>query len=151
MNWQQVLTALAPENVLLAGMLLLLCAEIMAGRTRDGFDIAFVAVAGAAAAAWALYAAGYTAEPFSGHYSIAPQGALAKLVVLALALPVLLISRDDFAESRYYVLLLASLYGACLLVSSDSMPTLFLAREIMSSLASVSSPRMRSAIVGLPA
>ena len=132
MNWQQVVTAMAPENVLLAGMLLLLCAEIVAGRTRDGFGIAILAVAGAVAAAWTLYATGYTAAPFAGHYSIAPPGALAKLVVLALTLPVLLISRDDFAESRYYVLLLASLYGACLLVSSDSMPTLFLALEIMS-------------------
>ena len=44
----------------------------------------------------------------------------------------MLISRDDFAETRYYVLLLASLYGACLLVSSDSLPTLFLGLELMS-------------------
>jgi NADH-quinone oxidoreductase subunit N len=45
---------------------------------------------------------------------------------------VLLISRDDFAETPYYTLVLASLYGACLVISSDSFPTLFLGIEIMS-------------------
>ena len=39
---------------------------------------------------------------------------------------------DDFEETRYYVLVLSSLYGACLIVSSDSFPTLFLGLEIMS-------------------
>ena len=132
MNWQQVVTAMAPENVLLLGMLLLLGGEIVSGRTRDGFVIAFLALIGAVAAALSLYTGGYAAAAFPGHFSIEPSGSLAKLVLLALTLPVVLISRDDFAESRYYVLLLASLYGACLLISSDSMPTLFLALEIMS-------------------
>jgi NADH-quinone oxidoreductase subunit N len=63
---------------------------------------------------------------------VGPTASLAKFALIALALPVVLISRDDFAETRYYVLLLASLYGACLLVSSDSMPTLFLGLELMS-------------------
>ena len=53
-------------------------------------------------------------------------------MLLALAVPVLLISRDDFAETPYYTLLLASLYGACLVISSDSFLTLFLGIEIMS-------------------
>ena len=58
--------------------------------------------------------------------------ALAGLISIALAVPVLLISRDDFAETPYYTLVLASLYGACLVISSDSFPTLFLGIEIMS-------------------
>jgi NADH-quinone oxidoreductase subunit N len=132
MNWSQVVTAMAPENVLLLGMLLLLGGEIVTGRPRDGFVLAFLALVGALAAALALYTGGFSAAPFPGHFSTEPSGSLAKLVLLALTLPVVLISRDDFAESRYYVLLLASLYGACLLISSDSMPTLFLALEIMS-------------------
>jgi len=53
-------------------------------------------------------------------------------VILALALPVLLISRDDFRDTRFPLLLLSSLYGACLLVSSDSFLTLFLGLELMS-------------------
>jgi NADH-quinone oxidoreductase subunit N len=132
MNWQQVVTAMARRTCCCWASCCCSDAEIAAGKGRDGFGIAFVAVAGAVVAAWGLYSSGYTAAPFAGHFSITPVGALAKLVVLALTLPVLLISRDDFADTRYYVLLLASLYGACLLVSSDSMPTLFLALEIMS-------------------
>jgi NADH-quinone oxidoreductase subunit N len=132
MNWQQVVTAMAPENLLLLGMLALLGAEIVAGRSRDGFVIAFVALAAAGTAALTLYLNQYAAAPFPGHFSVDASGSLAKLVLLALTLPVALISRDDFAESRYYVLLLASLYGACLLISSDSMLTLFLALELMS-------------------
>ncbi|MDH5274464.1 MAG: NADH-quinone oxidoreductase subunit N, partial [Gammaproteobacteria bacterium] len=106
--------------------------EIMRGRPRDGFVVAFLALIAAAAAALTLHAESYAAAPFFGHFSVGPVASLAKFALIALALPVVLISRDDFAETRYYVLLLASLYGACLLVSSDSLPTLFLGLELMS-------------------
>jgi NADH-quinone oxidoreductase subunit N len=132
MNWNEVLTALLPENVLLLGMLALLCGEIVTGRPRDGFFLALLAVLGAGAGALALHASNYAAAPFAGHFSVDPGTSAAKLVLLGLTLPVLLISRDDFAETRYFVLLLASLYGACLLVSADSMPTLFLGIELLS-------------------
>jgi len=86
----------------------------------------------AAAAALTLHVESYVGAPFHGHFSVGPDASLAKFALIALALPVVLISRDDFAETRYYVLLLASLYGACLLVSADSLPTLFLGIELMS-------------------
>ena len=132
MNWHDVLTAMLPEHILLAGMVLLLCHEIVSGKDRDGFFLGFVTVAAAAIAACVLFAQGYAGSPFAGHFSVAPETSLPKAAILGLTLPVLLISRDDFAESRYYVLLLASLYGACLLVSSDSFLTLFLGIELMS-------------------
>jgi len=132
MNWHDVLTAMLPEHILLAGMVLLLCLEIASGKDRDGFFVALLAVAAAAVAACALFAQGYAGSPFPGHFSVGPMTSLPKAALLALTLPVLLISRDDFAESRYYVLLLSSLYGACLLTSSDSFLTLFLGIELMS-------------------
>lgn len=132
MNWSEVAKAMLPEHLLLAGMVILLTLEILRGRPRDGFVVAFLALAAAAAAALMLHVESYTAAPFSGHFSVGPDASLAKFALIALALPVVLISRDDFAETRYYVLLLASLYGACLLVSSDSLPTLFLGLELMS-------------------
>ena len=53
--------------------------------------------------------------------------------MLALAVPVLLMARDDFADDGpFYPLLLSSLYGFCLLMSGDSFLTLFLGLEIMS-------------------
>ena len=132
MIWQDVLTAMLPEHILLAGMLLLLGHEIVSGRERGGFLIAVGTVAAATIAACWLSATGYVNSPFPGHYSTDAAAAASKIVLLALALPVLLASRDDFEESRYYVLVLSSLYGACLLVSSDSFATLFLGIELMS-------------------
>ena len=52
--------------------------------------------------------------------------------MLALALPVLLMSRDEFDGGEFPVLLLSSLYGVCLMQSADSFLTLFLGLEIMS-------------------
>jgi len=52
--------------------------------------------------------------------------------VLALVLPVLLMSRDEFAGAEFHLLLLSSLYGVCLLLSSDSFLTLFIGLELMS-------------------
>ena len=132
MNGPLILTAMLPEHLLLVGMLAILGLEIRNGRPSDGFALALLSVAAAAVAALWLCASGFHGVPFPGHFSVDPAAALPKAVLLALALPVLLISRDDFAETPYYTLVLASLYGACLIVSSDSFPTLFLGIEIMS-------------------
>lgn len=132
MNWQLILTAMLPEHLLLVGMLAILGLEIKSGRPRDGFALAVLFTTAAAVAAFWLYATGFTGAPFLHHFSVGPVASLPKAVLLALAIPVLLISRDDFAETPYYTLVLASLYGACLIISSDSFPTLFLGIEIMS-------------------
>jgi len=132
MSWLAVLTALAPENVLLAGIVVLIVMEIVSGKPHSSLAVSLVAVAASAAAAALLYTGGYAATPFPGHYSIDPAGSLAKAIVLALALPVLLMSREDFAkDGQFHILVLSSLYGFCLLLSSDSFLTLFLGLEIM--------------------
>ncbi len=132
MNWHDVLIAMLPEHLLLVGILLLLGVEIVSGRVRDGFLIAVTSVAAATIAAWSLYTRGYVGAPFLEHYTVDPMAFIAKAAILAFTLPVLFISRDDFASSRFQALLLSSLYGACLVVSSNSFPTLFLGLEIMS-------------------
>jgi NADH-quinone oxidoreductase subunit N len=131
-NWPLVLQSMLPEHLLLLGILAILGLEIWSGRSRDGHALAVVAVTAAGVAALWLHASGFAAAPFAGHYSADPSTSLPKAVLLGLALPVLLISRDDFAETPYYTLVLASLYGACLVVSSDSFLTLFLGLEILS-------------------
>jgi NADH-quinone oxidoreductase subunit N len=132
MNWSVILTSMLPEHLLLVGMLAILGLEIRSGHSRDGFALAVLSVGAATAAALWLFVTGYLAEPFPQHFLVDPASSLSKAVLIALALPVLLISRDDFAETPYYTLVLASLYGACLVVSSTSFPTLFLGIEIMS-------------------
>ena len=132
MSWQSVLTAMLPENLLLAGIVALLGVEIAGARSRASLPLAFIAVATAAAAAAWLALAGYAEAPFPGQFSVTPAGLLAKAIVLALVLPVLLMSRDEFAGAEFHVLLLSSLYGVCLLMSSDSFLTLFIGLELMS-------------------
>jgi NADH-quinone oxidoreductase subunit N len=132
MNWNAVLASMAPENALLAGIVLLISVDIVASRPQRGFALALVAIGAAALAAAVLAASGYAAAPFAGQFSIGPASAAAKLVVLGLALPVALIARDENPGSRFYMLLLSSLYGVCLMLSADSFLTLFLGLELMS-------------------
>ena len=132
MTWQAVLTAMLPEHLLLAGIVVLLIMEIASDRPRGALAVALAFVAAATAAAAWLGFTGYTEAPFPGQFSVDPAGSLAKAAVLALAVPVLLLSRDDFTAGPYYPLLLSSLYGFCLLYSAESFLTMFLGLELMS-------------------
>jgi len=132
MSWQAVFTAMLPEHLLLVGIVLLLVLEIASDKPRGALGLSLVIVGGASAAAAWLHFTGYAAAPFPGHFSIDAPSALAKAVVLALGVPVLLLARDDFPEGPFYPLFLSSLYGFCLMLSSDSFLTLFLGLEIMS-------------------
>ncbi len=80
MNWQGALLAMLPEHLLLAGIVLLICLEIVPGRPRGALALALLAVTAAAAAALTMHANGYAASPFPGQYlgepgRVARQGA----------------------------------------------------------------------------
>jgi NADH-quinone oxidoreductase subunit N len=131
MSWQSVLVAMLPEHALLAGIVALIVAEIAMAKPRGALAIALVSVAAAAAAATWLQLSSYAGTPFEGQYSVAAADLAAKAVVLLLAIPVLLLSRDDVSSTRFHVLVLSSLYGVCLMLSADSFLTLFLGLELM--------------------
>ncbi len=134
MNATVVLTAMLPEHLLLAGLVLLLAMEIVSDRPRGLLVVSVLSVAAAALAAAWLAASGYSAAAFPGQHSVDPATLAGKAIVLALALPALLLARDDFADGphSFYALLLSSLYGALLILSSDSFLTLFIGLELMS-------------------
>jgi len=133
MNWTALLVALAPENILLAGRVVVLTIEIFVPRPRGALAVAFATVGLALVAAFGLYVAGFSAEPFPGEFSTDPGSSLAKATILALTLPVLLMARDEFSKSGpFAVLLMSSLYGVCLMLSADSFLTLFLGLEMLS-------------------
>ena len=132
MTSHTVLTAMLPEHLLLLGIVLLIGLEVAGRGRRFALAVALVFVAAAAAAAARLALDGYVAAPFAGQFSVDPSSLLVKAMVLAFALPVLLMSRDDFSGGEFPTLLLSSLYGVCLLQSADSFPTLFLGLELMS-------------------
>lgn len=132
MNWTLLLVVMAPENLLLAGLVTLILIETFSGRPRGLLTVSVLAVLAAFVAAAGLSAAGYTAALFPGQYSVDATAYAAKAIVLVLAVPALLLGRDEFPEGPFYSLTLSSLYGACLILSADSFLTLFLGLELMS-------------------
>ena len=144
MNAQAVFTAMLPEHLLLLGLVLLLVLEIMGRAQRWWLPVALASVAAAALAALGHALDGYAAAPFAGQFSVDPGTLFAKALVLMLALPVILMARDEFGGAaraggedsstgaEFASLLLSSLYGVGLVQSADSFLTLFLGLEIMS-------------------
>jgi len=133
MNWSFMIVAMLPEHMLLAGIVVLIALDIAGvGKEHSGLA-ALLAVAAAALFAVLLAVVQFQGSPFPGHFSV-DQGTLtAKAVVLALALPLLQMSRDEFgSDERFYILLLSSLYGVLLVTSADGFLTMFLGLEIMS-------------------
>jgi len=132
MNASAVLLAMAPEHLLLAGIVALLVLEIFSERPNAALPLAVAFVAAAAGAAAWLGFTGYVGAPFPGQFDLTPPASFAKALVLALAVPVLLFSKEDFGRGEFYPLILSSLYGICLLASAESFLTLFLGIELMS-------------------
>jgi NADH-quinone oxidoreductase subunit N len=132
LNWAAVAVAMLPEHLLLAGIVVLLGLEIARGTPREAYVVSLAGVTLATAAAVWLALGGFEVAPFPGQFSVDAAAASGKAIVLALALLVLGIARDDFGRGAFPILLLSSLYGVCLLLSSDSFLTLFLGLELMS-------------------
>lgn len=133
MNWSSIITATLPEDLLLFGIMLLILLEIGMARPRFAQGVSLLTILAAALASAWLGMSGYEIVAFPGHFSVNPVELMAKAAILGLALPVVLICRDDYPDSGpFYPLLLSSLYGICLLISADSFLTLFLGIEIMS-------------------
>jgi len=132
MNWTTLLVAMSPEHLLLVGIVLLIAIDIVSDWTRSHLPVALVTVSAATLAAALLAISGYAAAPFPGQLSLDSSAFAAKAIVLVLAIPAILLARDEFPDGPFYVLLLSSLYGACLILSADSFLTLFLGLELMS-------------------
>jgi NADH-quinone oxidoreductase subunit N len=133
MNWHAFLIGLLPEHFLLSGLVLLVIHAIFVDSGRGAAALSIAFVAGAAVCAAGLGLQGFEGEAFAGQLSVSAASSLGKAVVLVLALPVLVLARDDHGDGGpLYPLLLASLYGLVLMLGSDSFLTLFLGLELMS-------------------
>ena len=133
MNWSAFLVGMLPEHFLIVGLLLLIVHAIVARGPQGAAAIAGVCIAAAALAALWLGLGGHVGQPFPGQVSVTPAASFGKALALVLALPVLLLARDDLGDGGpLYPLLVASLYGLALMLSSDSFLTLFLGLELMS-------------------
>ena len=94
MSWINSAIAMLPEHFLLAGIVILIAVEIAAPVRKQGtLPLSLLAVIFAAAAAAWLSSNGFAFAAFAGHYSVDPSALLAKAIVLAFAVPVLLRNR----------------------------------------------------------
>jgi NADH-quinone oxidoreductase subunit N len=132
MNPEGLWTAALPEHLLLLGIVVILVADLLSSEPRDPFFPALVTVLATAGAALWLLATGYTGAPFPGHFSVGAEALAGKTLLAGLTLPVLFLTRAERLNSRFAMLLLSSLYGAFLMLSSDSLLLLFFGLEILS-------------------
>ncbi len=126
------LLAMLPEHLLLMGAVLLLGLDIAGKGARLALSVAIAFVAAGAIAAVVMGAQGISGEVFPGLLAVSPSVLLAKGVLLGLAVPVLLMSRDDFEGGEFPALVLLSLCGISLLLSAESLLISFLGLELMS-------------------
>jgi NADH-quinone oxidoreductase subunit N len=124
--------AMLPEHVLLVGMVVLIVLEVIRKGSPGAVWIALSVVIVSSLSAFWLAGNGTSLSPFAGQFSVTPEVLIAKGVLVALAVPVVLMSRSDFSTGEFSLLLLASLYGMCLLPSADSFLVLFLGLELLS-------------------
>lgn len=132
MNGQLTLLAMLPEHLLLVGIVLLLTLDIIGIWSKQALLLSVAVVTASTCAALWLYFTGFSGAPFVGQFSVTPGTLLAKALIVSLAIPVLLMSGDDFEGGEFPALLLASLYGVCLMISADSYLIMFLGLELMS-------------------
>ena len=133
MNWSFMVVAMMPEHLLLIGIAVLIALDVLDVGQKYSALVAMAAVLGAASMAALLAIVQFQGSPFPGHFSVDQATLTAKAVVLALTLPLLQLSRDEFGDDeRFYILLLSSLYGVLLVTSADGFLTMFLGLEIMS-------------------
>jgi NADH-quinone oxidoreductase subunit N len=127
-----LLLAALPEHLLLLGILAILVIDLVSERPRDPLLPALLTVAAAAAAAFWLHATGFSGAPFPGHFSVDGDALAGKILLFGLTVPVLILGRGERLDSRFAMLVLASLYGAGLLLSADSLLMLFFGLELLS-------------------
>jgi NADH-quinone oxidoreductase subunit N len=129
---RDTLLAMLPEHSLLAGIVVLILLEVFGVRKVWPTWLAIAATAAAAAFAFWLAGMGEAWPLFNGRLGIDRGVLLAKGALLALAVPVLLMAKSEFSDGEFSILLLSSLYGLCIAVSSQNFLPLFLGLELAS-------------------
>jgi NADH-quinone oxidoreductase subunit N len=129
---RDTLIAMLPEHSLLAGIVILILLEVFGVRKAWPTWIAIAATGVAAALAFRLSSMDAVWRLFDGQLVIDGGTLLTKGALLALAVPVLLMAKSEFSDGEFSILLLSSLYGLCIAISSQSFLPLFLGLELAS-------------------
>lgn len=126
------LLGMLPEHLLLGGIVAAIVAALLKRGSRAPLIVACIAVVASACAAFWLAWNGTVLDPFPGQFTVTPPVLYAKGMLVLLALPVLLMSRTEFEDGEFSILLLSSVYGMSLLPSAVNILILFLGLELLS-------------------
>jgi NADH-quinone oxidoreductase subunit N len=129
---RDALIAMLPEHSLLAGIVVLILLEVFGVRKVWPTWIAIAATGAAAVIAFRLASMEGAWHLFDGQLVVDGGALHAKGALLALAVPVLLMAKSEFSDGEFSILLLSSLYGLCIAVSSQNFLPLFLGLELAS-------------------
>ncbi|MBY0490783.1 MAG: NADH-quinone oxidoreductase subunit N [Gemmatimonadaceae bacterium] len=132
MPGSDVLRTMLPEHLLLGGMVVLIVLALLRMSRALALPVAALVIVASSGAAFWLASLGVSTEPFLGQLVVNPVIYLTKGSLLLLALPVLLMSRTEFEDVEFPLLLLCSLYGLALLPSAENALVLFLGIELLS-------------------
>ncbi|HVO45157.1 MAG TPA: NADH-quinone oxidoreductase subunit NuoN [Steroidobacteraceae bacterium] len=137
MTWQGVAPAI-PEIYLVAAICVILLVDVFAGQTRRSLTptLTLVALAGGAAATVHYAAVTQRLVLFNGMYVADELAYVLKLAGFLVVAVGLLYSRDYLEErgilrGEYYVLTLTALLGIFVLVSANSMLTVYIGVELL--------------------
>jgi NADH-quinone oxidoreductase subunit N len=132
MPGNDILRAMLPEHLLLGGMVVLIILSLLRQSRALALPVAALVILASSGAAFWLAGIKLETEPFVGQLIVNPVISLTKGSLLLLALPVLLMSRTEFEDVEFPLLLLSSLYGLALLPSAENALVLFLGIELLS-------------------
>lgn len=132
MPGNDVLRAMLPEHLLLGGMVMLILLALLKQSRAFALPVAALVILASSGAAFWLASIGLDTEPFVNQLVVNPIISITKGSLLLLALPVLLMSRTEFEDVEFPLLLLSSLYGLVLLPSAQNALVLFLGIELLS-------------------
>lgn len=147
MNWQIIICALAPQHLLLAGFFAIMLTELalpFCKNTKKSTasvinesqcshiysQIAICAIILSFIASIWLFNISYSADVFPNQFSVTPTKLTLVAIITILALPSVIYASSKLTSPRYFMLILASTYGASLLQVADSFVAVFLSIEI---------------------
>ncbi|HEY6483653.1 MAG TPA: NADH-quinone oxidoreductase subunit NuoN [Steroidobacteraceae bacterium] len=137
MTWQSLAPAI-PEIYLVVAVCVILMADVFAGQTRRGLTgtLTLLALAGGAAVTVLFAHVPQRTILFDGSYVADDLGFVLKLAGFLIVAVGLLYSRDYLEErgilrGEYYVLTLTALLGIFVLVSANSLLTVYLGVELL--------------------
>ena len=151
MNWSTIIISFAPQHMLLTGFLLIMLWEMISKLHNNSqyqnkkifsiipnfmfkeniyfFQAISIVTISMILALWS-FSTNYIAEPFPGQFSVTPLTNLLVLIVLLLVIPSILFAKNEHSSPRFYLLIIASVYGATIIPTADSFVSLFLSIEM---------------------